>query len=391
MTGVQAEAVDLELDAYFMRQAISLGELGLAQASPNPSVGAIIVRDGEVVGQGAHLKAGGPHAEVHALRMAGEAARGATAYVTLEPCSHVGRTPPCADALIAAGVRRVVVACTDPNPQVAGRGLARLREAGIEVVVGVEEEAAKRLHEAFFHVMATGRPLVVWKAAATLDGYIATASGHSRYVTSAAARQEVQWLRWRIPAIAVGVQTILADDPQLTVRFRSRSGVRQPLRVVLDSTLRTPQCARLLREPGRTLIYTTEAAPDERERRLTEAGEGRIDIVRLPPGADGRVPLADALADLARRGCNSVLVEGGRTLVSGLLRERLIDRVVYYLAPKLLGGGIPALDGLATVRMEEAVTLADVRTEVVDGDIRVDGRLVYPAQEEGKHGVHRVG
>ncbi|MCL6626027.1 MAG: bifunctional diaminohydroxyphosphoribosylaminopyrimidine deaminase/5-amino-6-(5-phosphoribosylamino)uracil reductase RibD [Alicyclobacillus shizuokensis] len=391
MIGLQAAAGDVDLDAHFMRLAISLGELGLAQASPNPAVGALIVRDGEVVGQGAHLKAGGPHAEVHALRMAGEAARGATAYVTLEPCSHFGRTPPCADALIAAGVRRVVVACTDPNPQVAGRGLARLREAGIEVVVGVEAEAAKRLHEAFFHMMATGRPLVVWKAAATLDGYIAAASGHSRYVTGAAARQEVQWLRWRIPAIAVGVQTVLADDPQLTMRLHSQSGARQPLRVVFDSRLRTPHRARLLREPGRTLIYTTEAVADERAQRLTETGKGRIDIVRLPPRADGRVPLADALADLARRGCDSVLVEGGRTLVSALLRERLIDRVVYYLAPKLLGGGIPALDGLAPVRMEEAVTLADVRTEVVGGDIRVTGRLVYPAREEEKHGVHRVG
>ncbi|WP_281173067.1 bifunctional diaminohydroxyphosphoribosylaminopyrimidine deaminase/5-amino-6-(5-phosphoribosylamino)uracil reductase RibD [Alicyclobacillus herbarius] len=378
-------------DAHFMRLAISLGELGLAQSSPNPSVGAVIVRDGEVVGQGAHLKAGGPHAEVHALRMAGEAANGSTVYVTLEPCSHHGRTPPCADALIAAGVRRVVIACPDVNPQVAGRGIARLREAGIEVVVGVEAAAAKRLHEAFFHTMTHGRPLVVWKTAATLDGYIAATTGHSRYVTSREARQQVQWLRRLHPAIAVGVGTALADDPQLTVRIAPDGAIRQPLRVVFDSMLRLPPSARLLHESGRTVVYTTERAPQERVKVLQEAAASPLDVVVLSSQADGRVPLREALVDLARRGCNSVLVEGGAQLVSALARERLLDKVVYYLAPKLLGGGLPALAGLSPARMDEALTLTDVQVSQVGPDVRVEGRIVYPEQqEEGEH-VHRIG
>ncbi|MCL6547794.1 MAG: bifunctional diaminohydroxyphosphoribosylaminopyrimidine deaminase/5-amino-6-(5-phosphoribosylamino)uracil reductase RibD [Alicyclobacillus sp.] len=365
-----------------MRLALQVAKMGKGQTSPNPTVGCVLVRDGEVVGQGAHLKAGGPHAEVHALAMAGERARGATAYVTLEPCSHHGRTPPCADHLIRAGVRRVVAATTDPNPQVSGRGLARLRAAGVEVACGLFADEAARDNEAFFTWVRLGRPFIVWKCAATLDGYIAARTGDSRYVTGPVARASVHELRREMSAIAVGIGTALADDPRLTVRTGADSEVagaapRQPLRVVFDSSLRLPPSARMLREPGQTLVYTTAPADPARLAALREACPHGLEVAELEPEPDGRVPLAAAFADLARRGCDSVLLEGGSRLVSRCFRERLIDKVVYYVAPKLLGGGIPALAGWDPPRLTDACRLSRVVWSAVGDDLRVEAYPEY--------------
>jgi diaminohydroxyphosphoribosylaminopyrimidine deaminase / 5-amino-6-(5-phosphoribosylamino)uracil reductase len=376
----------VKLDEEFMAMALKLAEFGRGQTSPNPIVGAVIVNQGEIVGYGSHLKAGTPHAEVHALNMAGERAKGATAYVTLEPCSHYGRTPPCADALIKAGVKRVVIGCLDPNPKVSGRGAQKLREAGIQVEVGVLEALARRQNEAFFHWVTKRRPYVVWKCASTLDGYIATASSHSLYVTGEDARRDVQRLRRELPAIAVGIHTVLADDPRLTVRLDDAVSQenRQPLRVVFDSQLRLPSNAKLLTQPGKTVVFTT------RELSLLDVGRyesylqsGSLEIVRVDADERGRVSLLHALGHLADMGIHSLLVEGGRTLVSELFKAQLVDKVIYYISPKLLGGGIPALDGLGKQLMSEAVVLKDVRMTQIGQDIRIDGYPSYPSSPAG--------
>ncbi|CAM3850809.1 bifunctional diaminohydroxyphosphoribosylaminopyrimidine deaminase/5-amino-6-(5-phosphoribosylamino)uracil reductase RibD [Alicyclobacillus pomorum] len=376
-------------DKRFMQMALQAAEAGRGQTSPNPLVGAVIVRDGEVVGVGAHLKAGTPHAEVHALRMAGDRAEGATVYVTLEPCSHHGRTPPCCDALIAAKVQRVVVALTDPNPVVSGEGIRRLREAGILVEVGVCANEAARQNEAYLTWRRKARPFVLWKCAATLDGYIAAPNGHSTYVTGEVARQEVQMLRRSLSAIAVGVGTVLADDPRLTVREQGHPNevsAFQPVRVVFDSQLRTPPTAALLDQPGRTIIYCTGEAIERRTDRAQALSRSNVDVVPVVEGPDGRVSLRAALKDLGQRGYISVLVEGGCQLSSALLEERLVDKVVYYVAPKLLGRGIPALNGPVPDSMAEAIDLCDVTWTQVGSDIRVEGYPVYKQDPSTKEG-----
>lgn len=360
-----------------MQLALQIAEMGRSQTSPNPMVGAVLVKDGEIVGQGAHLKAGEPHAEVHALRMAGQRAEGATAYVTLEPCSHHGRTPPCADALIQAGVQKVVVAAVDPNPLVQGGGLVKLRQAGIETITGVLGSLAEQQNEAFFTWVRTKRPFVVWKCATTLDGYIAANSGHSSYVTGPESREAVQHLRQQYPAIGVGIGTILADDPRLTVRHLEHSDVHQPLRVVFDSHLRMPTEARLLQEPGETLVYTTEAGQRAREANRAPLSMKGIHTVVIPADESGRVSLADALVDLGQRGVHSLLVEGGAQLASSLLADQLIDKVVYYLAPKLLGGGIPALQSKLTTHMAQAIPFEQTSWSQVGADMCFIGYPQY--------------
>lgn len=366
------------VDERYMAMAIQLAELGRGQTSPNPVVGAIVVCDGQIVGQGAHLRAGEAHAEVHALRMAGDAARGATVYVTLEPCSHFGRTPPCVDSLIAAGVARVVIAAGDPNPRVDGGGVARLRLAGIEVVEGVLREQAQAQNEAFVTWVAKGRPFVVWKCAATLDGYIAADSGHSQFVTGDLARDSVQVIRRSVAAIAVGVETAIADNPLLTVRSKSGTFSHQPLRVLFDSHLRTPPSLRLFAEPGNTLIYTSSTAPRSNEETLRKVG---AQVVRIPVFGDGRVDLAAALRDLGSRGISSLLVEGGATLATALLYARLVDKVVYFVAPKLLLSGRGATNGVRTQQMNQAVELEHVSWMMFGQDACVTGTPVYGEPE----------
>lgn len=363
-------------DEHYMRIALELAKSTVGQTSPNPAVGCVLVRDGRIVGLGAHLKAGEPHAEVHALRMAGKAARGATAYVTLEPCSHYGRTPPCAEALIAAGVRRVVVGAVDPNPQVAGRGIARLREAGIEVTVGVLEEACRRLNEAFNKYIVHRVPFVTVKTASTLDGKIATRTGHSRWITSQDARRYVHELRRRSDAVLVGVGTVIADDPRLTVRLPG--GGKNPVRVILDSRLRLPLSARVLTDGAApTWVVTTAQAPEERIRAVTAQG-----AEVLVAGDGERVDIHRLLRLLGARGITSLLVEGGAEVNASFFAARAVDKVIAFFAPKVVGGrAAPTpVGGEGAATMDEAVRLRDVHVDTIGPDIVVTG---YPVWEEG--------
>lgn len=355
-------------DSQWMAQALRLAERGMYTTSPNPRVGCVLVKDSKMVGEGWHERAGEPHAEVHALRAAGKLAKGATAYVTLEPCSHHGRTPPCADALIAAGVKRVVAAMQDPNPQVAGQGIARLRAAGVEVDSGLMEAAARELNMGFVSRMTRGMPWVRSKIAASLDGRTALANGSSQWITGAAARRDVQHWRARSCAIVTGIGTVLADDPQLNVR--EISAVRQPLRVVLDSELRISPQARIL-QGGKTLIFTARAE-SAKHRDLETQG---VEVVTLS-GPEGKVDLLAVLRDLAQRGINEVLVEAGRELNGALLKTGLVDELILYLAPQLLGDaarGMAALGELTQLQHRVPMQWQDVRQ--VGNDLRIVAKI----------------
>jgi len=364
------------VDLGFMARAIRLARLGLYTTDPNPRVGCVLVRAGEMVGEGYHHHVGGPHAERNALAAAGERARGATAYVTLEPCCHQGRTPPCTDALLAAGVRRVVAAMVDPNPLVAGRGLETLKAAGIEVRVGTLEAEARALNPGFIKRMSRGLPYVRCKLAASLDGRTAMADGESKWITSEAARRDVQLLRARSSAILTGIGTLLADDPALNLRFgaealpglRPGDPVRQPLRVLVDSRLRTPANARLLGLPGTTLIACPEGQAPTDIMRLEAAGVQVHECV----GSEGRVDLASLLRYLARREINELLVEAGPTLAGAFLEAGLVDEIVLYLAPHLMGDdarGLFRLPGLERMRDRIELGIQDLR--MIGSDLRI--------------------
>lgn len=355
-------------DYGYMARALQLAERGLYTTDPNPRVGCVLVRDSEVVGEGWHERAGGPHAEAHALRVAGERARGATAYVTLEPCCHHGRTPPCSEALIAAGVTRVVAGLQDPNPHVAGGGLARLQAAGIETRSGLLAAESEALNSGFVSRMRRGRPYVRCKLAMSLDGRTAMASGESKWITGEHARADVQRLRARSSAIVTGIGTVLADDPALTARL-PEGVTRQPLRVVLDHALRTPPTARLLREPGATLVIGASEAGAPREALLAAGAE--IVLLNAP---QGRMALAEVLEALAAREINEVLLECGATLAGAFLQAGLIDELVIYMAPALLGDGARGLfhlPGLERMDQKIALDIRDIRKVGVDWRITV--------------------
>jgi diaminohydroxyphosphoribosylaminopyrimidine deaminase/5-amino-6-(5-phosphoribosylamino)uracil reductase len=318
-------------DREFMARALAVAEQGLCTTTPNPRVGCLLVREGRVVGEGWHQRAGEPHAEANALNQAGAAARGATAYVTLEPCSHYGRTPPCADALIAAGVRRVVAAMADPNPQVAGRGLARLRAAGIDVEVGTLADEAMELNVGFIARMRRGRPWVRVKVAASLDGKTALTNGKSQWITGAEARRDAHAWRARSCAILTGIGTVLADDPALTVRDVPCQ--RQPLRVVVDSRLTIGTTAKVLAGGG-TLVFAAGAGADVAK--LAALRQAGVDVILLPNRV-GQVDLDAMLRELALRGVNELLVEGGSRLNGALLAGHLVDELLIYQAPMLIG------------------------------------------------------
>ena len=320
-----------------MARALRLAERGLYTTEPNPRVGCVIVREHDVVGEGFHLQAGGPHAEVHALDQAGEQARGATAYVTLEPCSHTGKTPPCADALIAAGIARVVVAMQDPNPLVAGQGLQRLQAAGIEVQSGLQQQEAERLNPGFIKRMKTGRPWVRVKLAMSLDGRTAMASGESAWITGPQARADVQRLRARSSAILTGSGTVLQDNPSLNVRMSAAElgcdiEPAQPLRVVLDSRLRTPVDHRLFSVPGPVLMVHSQT-----ETALLPDFPGDHVEIRSLPAAEGGIDLLALMDELGHRQINEVHVEAGATLCGALLQADLVDELVVYMAAHVLG------------------------------------------------------
>ena len=332
-------------DLGHMRAALALARRGLGNAWPNPAVGCVLVKQGRVIGRGWTQPGGRPHAETEALRRAGEAARGATAYVTLEPCSHHGRTPPCCEALAGAGIARVVMAMRDPDPRVDGRGLAMLRGAGIAVEEGLLEAEARALNAGFFRRIQAGMPVVTLKLASTLDGRIATASGESRWITGDAARREVHALRARHDAILVGSGTVLADDPDLTCRITGMERVPM-LRVVADARLRTPLAAQLVREAGKapSLIVTAPGHPPAAFTPFIAAG---VEITTAPAHITGGLDLPALLRALGRRGVTRVLAEGGAGLAAALLRQGLVDRLVWFHAPAVMGGdGHPAAEGL---------------------------------------------
>lgn len=345
-------------DIKYMKRALTLAKKGLGKTSPNPSVGCVIVKNGAIIGEGWHKRAGGHHAEVHALEMAGVEARGADVYVTLEPCSHTGKTPPCSDALIKAGVKRVVAGMGDPNPRVNGSGLAALRLAGIETLCGLLEKECRAINIPFIKHVTSGMPFVTYKCAMTLDGNIATITGESRWISGEASRKHVHLMRSRMDAIMVGVDTIIADNPLLTVRHVKG---KNPLRVIVDTRLRTPESVNVLSEKlsSGTIIATTECNP-------------RIHLRYLQQGAtivvcdeyDGRVDMRDLLQKLGVMGVQSILLEGGSRLAGDMLQHGLIDELVFFVAPKVIGsnGFAPfTLQGISSMAQAIKMEFTDVR------------------------------
>ncbi|WP_333871245.1 bifunctional diaminohydroxyphosphoribosylaminopyrimidine deaminase/5-amino-6-(5-phosphoribosylamino)uracil reductase RibD [Desulforamulus putei] len=367
-------------DRHYMRMALELAAKARGRTSPNPMVGAVVVKDGEVVGKGFHARAGSAHAEVVALADAGEKARGATVYVTLEPCCHHGRTGPCTEALLKAGVKRVVAAMTDPNPLVAGKGLAVLREAGVEVQSGLLQEEALRLNEVFIKYITTKRPFVVLKAATSLDGKIATAAGESKWITGHSAREYGHRLRDIYDAILVGVNTILADDPSLTARLPEGRG-KDPVRIIVDSAARTPTAAKVLTQlsAAHTIIATTDRAPVERRASLMAAGAE----VMVVPGEGSRVDFVKLMEMLGEKEITSVLIEGGGQVNGAALAAGIVDKVAWFLAPKIIGGdaapGPVRGEGIAS--LQDAIKLYDVSVERLGEDILVTG---YTSERGGR-------
>jgi diaminohydroxyphosphoribosylaminopyrimidine deaminase/5-amino-6-(5-phosphoribosylamino)uracil reductase len=354
-------------DTRFMRLALRLARRGAGRTSPNPPVGAVVVARGEVVGRGFHRHAGAPHGEAVALQEAGARARGATLYVSLEPCAHHGRTPPCTEAVIASGVRHVVVGARDPNPHVPGNGIQRLRAAGIEVRSGVLQAECDTLIAAFRKHVTTGRPLVTLKLAASLDGRIATASGDSRWISGADSRRYVHRLRAEHDAILVGAETIIRDDPELTCRVR---GGRNPVRVILDGRLRLPLRARVLTKPApaATLVITAQPASAVKVRQVRERG---VEVVSLA-AQTGRIPITRVMRELGRRDIMSVLIEGGATVAAAALAAGGVDRLLVFFAPTLIGGdGRPMLAGLGVRRMRSALALGPLQVKRFARDILI--------------------
>ncbi len=359
------------LDLFWMRRALAEARKGHGAVEPNPMVGAVVVREGQRIGLGHHARFGGPHAEVVALAEAGPAARGATLYVTLEPCCHLGKTPPCTDAILAAGVTRVVAAMRDPFPRVAGGGLVRLREAGLRVDVGLMDDAAARLNAPYLKRLATGLPYVTAKWAMTLDGKTATASGDSRWISSPRSRACVHVLRGRMDAILVGIGTALADDPQLTAR---PPGPRQPVRIVLDGAARLPVGSRLAQTAREAPVWiaVTGQAPADRLAALAALG---CEILEFP--GDGRIPILLLLSELSRRGVANLLVEGGGQVLGAFLDAGHVDAVDVYIAPTLEGGdhSFTAARGVGRPTMDAVARLDWHEVTAIDGDIRLRGTL----------------
>jgi diaminohydroxyphosphoribosylaminopyrimidine deaminase/5-amino-6-(5-phosphoribosylamino)uracil reductase len=363
------------IDEQFMQEALALAAQARGRTSPNPMVGSIVVKDGRVVGRGSHIKAGAPHGEVVALEDAGVQAKGATLYITLEPCCHYGggkRTPPCTRAIIAAGIRRVVAAMRDPNPLVSGQGLEELRQAGIAVKLSVLETEAAALNEVFIKYITTKRPFVLLKVAASLDGKIATVTGESRWITNERSRLLVHQLRDQVDAVMVGINTVLRDDPLLTTRLPGGGG-RDPMRIVVDTHLRIPCEARLLAASATacTLIATSPAAPTDKRLQLEGAGAKILVVEGDGPG----IPLGPLMDQLGAMQVTSILLEGGGELHCSALRAGIVDKVLYFLAPKLIGGrSAPmAIGGQGFARLEEAVSLERMQVRQLDGDLLIEG------------------
>jgi diaminohydroxyphosphoribosylaminopyrimidine deaminase/5-amino-6-(5-phosphoribosylamino)uracil reductase len=366
------------IDSGYMRMALDLAAKWTGFVSPNPLVGALVVKEGRIVGCGWHKAVGGPHAEVHALDEAGEQARGATLYVTLEPCNHYGRTPPCTKRILEAGVRRVVVAMEDPNPNVTGGGIDFLRGNGLEVTCGVCEREALRLNEAFIKFVRTGRPFVVLKMAATLDGRIATRTGDARWVTGKAARAHVHYLRHSMDAILVGAGTVQVDDPQLTVRFEEghvpfNGRPADPTRFVLDTHLRMSPSARMLQQSSAadTFIVCAARPKAANKERLIAAGAR---ILRVPL-QQGRVDLNALMIQMGIMGISSLLIEGGARVADAALKADIVDKIIFFYAPKIMGGddGVPMLRGLGPEQMSGCLGIRQMQVDMLGQDIMIQG------------------
>jgi len=365
-----------EIDRLVMQRCLELARQAIGQTAPNPLVGCVIVRDGQIVGEGFHPKAGQPHAEVFALKAAGDRSQNATLYVNLEPCNHYGRTPPCSEAIVSAGIRRVVVGMVDPNPQVTGSGLDRLRAAEIEVVVGVEEADCQTLNEAFVHRILHHRPFGILKYAMTLDGKIAATSGHSSWVTGAASRNRVHRLRSTCDAVIIGGNTVRKDNPQLTTHDVS---THNPLRVVMSRSLDLPTVAHLWNtETVSTIVFTSLKANSEVQETLTKQG---VEVVKL----DSLTP-TQVMANLYDRGCLSVLWECGGVLAAQAIREGSVQKILAFIAPKIIGGvNAPSPVGdLGLVAMTEALELERVAWEAIGSDFLLQGYLKVRSEEQFK-------
>jgi diaminohydroxyphosphoribosylaminopyrimidine deaminase/5-amino-6-(5-phosphoribosylamino)uracil reductase len=369
----RAADFDQAVAEFFMRIALEEATKGLGRTSPNPAVGAVLVKGGRIIARGFTQPAGQSHAEVMALRAAGPRARGADLYTTLEPCNHYGRTPPCTLAILEAGVRRVISGSADPNPMVNGKGITRLRRAGVEVLTGVLKEEADRLNRPFFKAILTKMPYVTLKAAVTLDGKLATATGDSRWVTGEAAREWVHRLRNRVDMILVGANTVRCDNPQLTTRLPGGGG-KDPVRVVVDSHLSLKPSATVFaqRSRAKTVVATLEDPASRKARRLTEQGV----LVWQVREKSGRVDLKALLARIAREGFNHVLVEGGAEMYGSFLRERLADELALFLAPKLIGSqGLSWSGELGVKLMSQALQLKDISFERIGEDLLLQARF----------------
>jgi len=365
----------MKTDQDFMRMALDLAATAKGKTNPNPVVGAILVKDGVVVGSGIHRKAGEPHAEVHAFQMAGEHAAGATLYVTLEPCSHFGKTPPCANLVKDSGVKRVVVATEDPNPAVSGKGITIIKNAGIEVEVGMLKEEAVKLNERFIHNMIFEMPFVISKVAMTLDGKIAAYTGQSKWITGSEARREVHYLRDEVDGILVGVGTVLADNPKLTTRLDGKG--KNPVRIIMDSRLRTPLDAYVAdcREAA-TIIVTTMDAREEKAKQLAKKG---VKILTIP-SENGKIDSKLALKMLYKEGITDILLEGGSEINANFMRNNLIQKYLVYVAPKILGGktSYTPFRGEDVETVAEAVPLQFTEVQKVGEDLKI---TAYPLQQ----------
>ena len=366
--------VDRRLELNAMRAALTLARRGLGAVWPNPAVGCVILNDGLVVGRGWTQPGGRPHGETEALRRAGEAARGAVAHVSLEPCCHWGQTPPCVDALIAAGVRRVVVALEDPDPRVAGQGLRRLRAAGLDVDVGLCAEEAAELNAGFLSRLRLGRPLVTFKLATSLDGRIAIATGESQWITGPPARERAHALRASHDAIMVGTGTVVADDPQLTCRLPGLDH-RSPVRVVIDRHLRIPPAARIISDARRVPTWVLTLRSADPGRRATFLANG-VTLIDVDPDREGQIDLRAALEALGERGITRLLVEGGARLAAAFFRARLIDRIGWVHAPLVIGGdGIPAIASFDLAALADGRTFERLSTETIGDDVLTTFRV----------------
>ncbi|MDP7236081.1 MAG: bifunctional diaminohydroxyphosphoribosylaminopyrimidine deaminase/5-amino-6-(5-phosphoribosylamino)uracil reductase RibD [Candidatus Latescibacteria bacterium] len=358
-------------DLSFMQRALTLAERGRGRTSPNPMVGAVIVRDGHIIGEGYHQKAGGPHAEPNAIRAAGTRTRGSTMYVTLEPCSHHGRTPPCADAIIEAGISRVIVAMTDPDKRVTGAGIDRMREADIAVGVGLLETETRHLNRSYIHHRQTGEPFTLLKMAQTLDGRIATKTGHSQWITGEEARRHGHQLRSEADAVLVGIGTVLADNPQLTVRHVEG---RQPRRIILDSGARTPISSHVLNGEAPTTICVTDAAPQDRIKSLLDAG---TEMLVLPTDSDNHIDLNALKRELGAQQILALMIEGGSQIATAFLKARAVEQITCFIAPLIMGAGLEVVGNLDTTDVSQAIRLHKTKIEQLGNDFLLTGQPIY--------------